>query len=536
MTTEETTASPEVLIIGAGFAGMYMIHRLRELGFAAKAVDAAPEVGGTWYHNRYPGLRCDVESLQYSYTFSEQLRNEWDWSERYPPQSEILAYAKWVADRLDLRRDVMLETRVVSAQWNEMEGRWLIGVEDGRTFTPRFVILATGALSVPRFPAIPGFDSFAGTLVHTASWPDEGVALAGKRVGLIGTGSSGVQVATAVASEVAHLSIFQRTPAYTIPAHNRALTNEDRQYFRDNFAELDAWMRRTSGGIMAGPSKVSGVELSAEERERLLREAWTKGGSFAFTGTFNDTRKNEQSNRYMADFVRDRIRETVKDARTAELLCPQDFIAARRVCVDTGYYEIFNRDNVSLIDVSGDPIAYVTERGIRLTSGKEIDLDILVLATGYDAITGAVLALDLVGRDGLTIRQVWADGPKCYLGLGIAGFPNMFTVTGPGSPSVLSNVLRSIEHHVGWISDCLVAMRDRGARRIEVDAGAQEEWVRHVNEVADETLFTKTRSWYMGSDIPGKPRVFMPYAGGLPRYMATCEKIATEGYTGFAIR
>lgn len=536
MTLNEPDHAPEVFIVGAGFSGMYLLHRLRELGFSAKAVDSASDVGGTWYHNRYPGLRCDVESLQYQYSWSAALRDEWNWSERYPAQPEILAYAKWVADRLDLRRDILLGTKVTGAVWDEATLCWTVTTLCGTTYRPRFLILATGALSVPRYPNIPGLETFDGILAHTADWPAEGVDLEGKRVALIGTGSSGVQVATSIAAKVGHLAVFQRSPAYTIPARNRALSDADRADFRENFATYDTMMNATSGGILNTPPKYSALELSPDTCETMLAEAWVRGGAFAFTATFNDVRLNENANRIVADFVRERIREAVSDPALAEKLCPQDYIGARRVCVDTGYYAIFNRDNVDLVDVSSDAIASFTDTGLCLTSGARHDFDVLILATGYDAMTGAVLALDLRGSGGQTIQQAWEAGPRTYLGLAVAGFPNLFTVTGPGSPSVLSNVLRSIEHHVDWITDCLVTLRKLGANRIEAETDAQEQWVSHVREVAEGTLFTKAESWYMGADIPGKPRVFMPYAGGLPRYRATCEEVARNVYSGFTIK
>lgn len=533
MTTRPNKDALDVLIVGAGFAGMYMLHKMRVCGFVALAVDAAPEIGGTWYQNRYPGLRCDVESLEYSYTFSPDIRNEWNWSERYPPQPEILEYARFVADKLDLRRDIELNSRIVSAHWNEANRRWTVTSQSGQHWTPRWLVMATGCLSVPRFPNIPGTELFEGTLVHTAAWPEAGVEIDGKTIGLIGTGSSGVQVATELAGRARHLSVFQRTPAYTIPARNRALTDEDRRYFREHFPELDAWARTTSGGIMTGPAEASALEVSPEEREAMLWKSWEQGGSFRFTGTFNDVRRNAESNTIVSEFVRKRIRETVKDPRTAELLCPHDYIATRRVCVDTGYYEIFNRDDVSLVDVSSDPVETIAKRGLRLASGVEHELDVLILATGYDAMTGALLAIDIRGEKGVSLQAVWTHGPKTYLGLAVAGFPNLFTITGPGSPSVLSNMLRSIEHHVEWIADCLVALRAEGRERIEATADAQTRWVAHVNETAEKTLFTKAASWYMGADIPGKPKVFMPFAGGLPAYVAACSDVVVRGYDGF---
>jgi cyclohexanone monooxygenase len=535
MPSKHEPSSLDVLIVGAGFSGMYMLQKMRQHGFSARTVDAGPDVGGTWCHNRYPGLRCDVESLEYCYTFSEELRSQWNWSERYPPQSEIHAYARFVTDKLDLRRDIQLNTRIASAEWNEDTALWTVTAENGQLWTARWLVMATGCLSVPRFPNIPGADLFEGALVHTAAWPHGGVKIDGKTVGLIGTGSSGVQVATALAGRAKHLSVFQRTPAYTIPARNRPLTDEDRKYFRDNFAELDAWARTTSGGIMTGPAKVSALEVSPEEREAMLWKSWNEGGSFRFTGTFNDVRKNADSNFLVAEFVRRRIHEIVKDPGKAELLCPHDYIAARRVCVDTGYYEIFNRNDVSLIDVASDPIETITKDGLRLKSGADHKMDVLILATGYDAMTGALRAIDIRGKERLTLKEAWASGPRTYLGLAVAGFPNLFTVTGPGSPSVLSNMLRSIEHHVEWITDCLVAMREKDKLRIEADGNAQDKWVAHVSETAEKTVFSKTASWYMGADIPGKPRVFMPYAGGMPIYVETCREIAERGYEGFKL-
>lgn len=525
--------SPDVLIVGAGFSGLYMIHKMRQNGFSVQAVEAAPDIGGTWYHNRYPGLRCDVESLEYSYSFSQDLRDGWTWTERYPAQPEILRYAHFVADRLDLLRDITLNTRITSAHWDSGTGRWIVTSETGQTWNPRFLVMGTGCLSVPRYPNIPGIADFEGTLVHTADWPEHGVDLDGKTVGLIGTGSSGVQTATDIAERAGQLTVFQRNPAYTIPAQNRPLTAQDHQDFRDNFAELDALARSTSSGLMVPPPQNSAQEVSEQERKDILTQAWNRGGAFRFTGAFNDVRLSETSNTLVCDFVRDRIRDIVRDPATAEALCPQDFIATRRVCVDTGYFEIFNRPDVALVDVAQDPIAAVTKTGVRLASGARHELDVLILATGYDAMTGALLSIDIKGEDGISLRDAWADGPKTYLGLAVSGFPNLFTVTGPGSPSVLSNMLRSIEHHVEWITDCLVTLRDQGKTRIMAEPAAQDDWVTKVNAAADKTLFTKAASWYMGADIPGKPRVFMPYAGGLPAYVAICGAVADQDYVGF---
>lgn len=533
MEKEHRIGSPDVLIVGAGFAGMYALYKMREAGFSTVLLEAAAEVGGTWFHNRYPGLRCDVESLEYQYSWSQDLRNAWSWSERYPSQPEILSYAKWVLDRLNLHDAITFNAKVTTAVWNEDEKRWRVTTEDGRSWAPRFVVLATGALSVPRYPNIPGLETFKGNVFHTADWPQADIDLSGKRVGLIGTGSSGVQVATALASQVAQLSIFQRTAAYTIPARNQKLSEADHTQFRDAFDELDQKARAHGAGLMLDPPILSALDLSQETFERQLWERWHRGGAFQFSGAFTDIRLSEAANRRMADFVRARIRDAVNDPQTAERLCPSGHIGTRRICVDTGYYEIFNRETVALVDVSQDGIATFSDTGLTLESGAEHAFDVLILGTGYDAMTGAVLALDIHGVHSKNIQDAWADGPKSYLGLGVAGFPNLFTITGPGSPSVLTNVLRSIEHHVEWIEDCLTDLRARNATRIEVDAVAEENWGDHVREVAEATLFTKAASWYMGADIPGKPRVFMPYAGGLPRYRQICGKIAEDGYRGF---
>lgn len=525
----------DMMIIGAGFAGMYLLHRLRAAGFAVKAVEAAPEVGGTWYHNRYPGLRCDVESLEYQYSWSDDLRHGWRWSERFSAQPEIMRYAQWVADQLDLRRDILFNARVVAAIWDEAAQVWHATTEAGATLTARNVVFATGALAVPRMPNIPGLESYSGRLIHTADWPKDAVDLAGQRVGLIGTGSSGLQVATALAGKAGRLQVFQRSPAYSIPAQNRALTAADYDAFEGNLAKFDSLAMAHRGGI-ATPLPTSGAQqVGAAELEAELSARWQHGGAFTFLSSFNDIQTDPASNRLVADFVRARIRETVKDPETAEMLVPTYPFATRRTCVDTGYYQIFNRGDVDLVDVSDDPIAAFTEIGLRLASGADYSLDTIILATGYDAMTGAFLAVDVTGRNGLTNRRAWAEGPVNLLGLMIAGFPNLFTVTGPGSPSVLTNVIRSIEYHVDWLTRCFTDLRAQGVGVIEATPQAQADWVAHVNEVANRTLFTKTPSWYCGADIPGKPKVFMPYAGGLPAYRDKAEAMARAGYAGFAL-
>lgn len=523
----------DVLIVGTGFAGIYLLHKMRAAGVTALAVDAAPQLGGTWYLNRYPGCRCDVESLEYCFSFSEELRNGWDWSERYAAQPEILRYCNWAADKLDVRRDMVFNTRIDRAELIADSTHWHVTSEQGTSWTARHLILATGALTIPKMPQIPGIERFEGTVLHTAKWPHAPVDVGDKRVGVIGTGSSGVQVSTALAGMAKHLSVFQRTPSYSVEAKNAPLSDADRAAFRDNFAELDKWALRSKSGLLTGPALGETMDFSPERQQELLWEAWGKGGAFHLTAAFTDTRKDEAANKVLADFVKARIREKIEDPKIADLVCPDDFIGTRRICVDTGYYEIFNQENVSLVDTKADAIVAVTETGLQLASGAHHDLDILVLATGYDAMTGAIAKIDLRGQDGLKIQDAWADGPQTLMGLGVAGFPNLFTVTGPGSPSALTNLVRSIEHHGDWITDAIIHMRDHKIAAMAPTAKAQSDWTAHVADVASKTLFTRTKSWYMGTNIPGKPQVFMAYAGGLPAYRNHCNTEAANGYPGF---
>jgi len=534
--TQKQAEKNDAIVIGAGFAGMYLLHRLREAGFSVFAVEAAPDVGGTWYHNRYPGLRCDVDSLEYQYAWSDELRREWRWSERYSCQTEILKYAQWVADRLDLRRDIHFNTKITSAHWQEGPQDWLLTSVGGVQFNARHVVFATGALSVPRNPDIRGLDLFKGQLLHTARWPIPGPELAGNRVGLIGTGSSGVQIAPKMAEIASHLTVFQRTPAYSVPARNRPLTEQDYAEFLGNLDTFDAKARAHRGGIALDLPTRGVQEVTQTEREATLSKRWQFGGAFPFLASFKDIQTNEQSNEIVSDFVRAKIRETVADQKTAAALIPSYHFATRRTCVDTGYFEMYNKANVTLVDVSTDPIAEFTQSGIALASGEHHDLDAVILATGYDAMTGAFLSIDVKGRGGLTNHEAWAGGPETYLGLTVAGFPNLFLMTGPGSPSVLSNVIRSIEQHVDWVTKCLIDLRKQGVATIEATPQAQENWVTHVNEVAQATLYVKTSSWYSGADIPGKPKVFAPYAGGLPQYRDKVEGVAREGYVGFSLK
>ena len=525
----------DAVVVGAGFAGLYILHRLRVLGLSAQGFEAGSGVGGTWYWNRYPGARCDVESLQYSFSFDEALQQEWEWSERYPSQAEILRYLEHVAERFDLVRDIALDTRVTAAHWDDRTGRWLVATDRGDRVSARFLIMATGALSAARKPEIAGLESLRGRWYHTGDWPHEKVDFTGQRVGVIGTGSSGIQTIPAVAEEAAEVVVFQRTPNFTIPAWNRPLEPEQQRAWKERYAEMRAKARATRSGILYEYSTRGAFEVDEAEREAEFERRWARGGA-NFTHAFNDLFVNIEANDQAAEFVRNRIRTLVRDPTVAAKLMPTDHpIGTKRICVDTDYYVTFNRPNVSLVDVREEPIEAVTPDGIR-TRAREYALDSIVFATGYDAVTGALMRIDLVGRDGLRIQDQWAHGPTSYLGLMVAGFPNLFTITGPGSPSILTNVVVSIEHHVEWIADCLAHMAKRGLSRIEPTAEAEAGWVAEVAKVASGTLFPRANSWYMGANIPGKPRVFLPYVGGFGKYTEICDELVRAGYSGFAMR
>ena len=524
-----TAQDLDVVVVGAGFGGLYMAHRLRGLGLKALGFEAGGDVGGTWYWNRYPGARCDIPSLFYSYTWSPDLQKEWQWTEKYAAQPEILRYAQTVADRFDLKKDFVFETRVTSAHWDDADGTWTVTTDRGDSVRARFCIMATGCLSVPRAPKINGEETFAGPTYHTGTWPHEPVSFAGKRVAVIGTGSSAIQSIPQIAAEAAHVHVFQRTPNFSVPARNTPLTEQDIQTFWDQYPAYRAMVLEGTGGIAGGSPFKS---LTAEQQRARFEELWNIGGA-GYLGALADLLTNPVANDAAADFVRQKIRETVKDPKTAEALIPDDHpIGAKRICVDINYYETYNRENVTLVNLRETPIEAITPTDVK-TTGEAYEVDAIVFATGFDAMTGALLNIDIRGTNGQALRDVWAEGPKSYLGLQVAGFPNLFTITGPGSPSVLSNMISSCEQHVDWISDLLAWMGEHQARRIEADPTAQEDWARHVNESADKTLFTTANSWDMGANIPGKPRVFMPYVGG--HYRQICNEVAAEGYRGFRL-
>ena len=523
----------DAVVIGAGFAGLYMLYKLRQLGLKAQAFETGDGVGGTWYWNRYPGARCDVESMQYSYSFSEELQQEWEWTERYPKQAEILRYVNHVADRFDLRSNIALKTRVASAIYNDADSQWTVQTDQGDKVTARFLISAAGCLSAARVPDIPGLADFKGRQYHTGNWPHEPVDFTGQRVGIIGTGSSGIQSIPAIASQAEQVVVFQRTPNFSIPAWNRPLPSDEQLAWKANYAEHRKKAKTTRSGILYDYSLYASADVSAEERQSEYQRRWAKGGA-NFTHAYNDIYSNKAANDDAAEFVRNKIRSTVKDTKTADLLAPTDHaIGTKRICVDTDYYETFNQPNVSLVDLRATPIEAIVPAGIKTKAGIHA-LDSIVFATGYDAVTGALDRIDIRGNQGLALKEKWSGGPRTYLGLMVAGFPNFFLITGPGSPSVLTNVIMAIEQHVEWIADCLTHMRSHNMTVAEPQAKAEEDWVAHVNEVASKTLFTGTTSWYMGANIPGKPRVFLPYIGGLGAYTIICDQVVATGYRGFS--
>ncbi len=526
----EANIDCDVVVVGAGFGGLYALHKLRESGLSVRGLEAAPDVGGTWYWNRYPGARCDVPSLFYSYSWSPELRREWRWTNRYAGQDEILRYAQFAAERLDLRKLIQFDTRVAGATFDEKTERWIVETDRGSRLRARFVIMATGGLSVPNTPDIPGVADFKGEIFHTARWPQEPVSFEGKRVGIIGTGSSGIQAIPAIAETARQLVVFQRTPNFSVPAHNRPLTDEDHKSFDDGLDAYLASLEQSDFGRV--PPTAFAAEVPPRDVQwKHYEKLWQDGGSGGFLKAFPNILTHPEVNEVAADFVRQKIRETVKDPKTAAALSPSGYpFGVKRLCVDTDYFKTYNRPNVELVNLRDEPIKKITADAVD-TSSRHFELDALVFATGFDAVTGALLAVDIRGRDGATLKDAWSEGPKAYLGLTVKGFPNLFTITGPGSPSVIGNVITNCEYHVDWIAECLTHMRRRNLGTIEPDGEAQDAWVAHVAEVADRTLFPKANSWYLGVNIPGKPRVFMPYIG--EGYRTTCKEIVADGYRGF---
>jgi len=530
-TAAETT---DVVVVGAGFAGLYMLHRLRGLGVRAVVFEAGDDVGGTWYWNRYPGARVDVECVNYSFSFSSELEQDYPWGERYAPQPEILKYARHVADRFNLRRDIRFGARVTAARYDEPSTTWRVQTNRGDDVTARHVVMATGCLSASKMPEIPGTETFRGQSYHTAHWPHTGVDFSGLRVGLIGTGSSGVQSIPVIAGQAADLTVFQRTPAYSLPARNRPLRPGELEGVQAQYGEWRAAQRKSGFGVATPTPTKSALEVSDEELNETLEAAWESGSLTNLLTCYTDTAVSQEANDRVRGFIHDKIKQIVKDPQTAQDLCPTYPVGTKRPCLDTSYFETYNRDTVHLVNLRRTPLVEVTERGIR-TSDREFEFDAIVYATGFDAMTGALTRVDIRGKDGVSLKDEWQAGPRTYLGIASAGFPNLFMITGPGSPSVLTNMMMSIEQHVDWVTDAIVHLNEAGLNAIEPTRQAQDAWVDHVNEIASYTLFPKANSWYMGANVPGKTRVFMPYAGGLDVYRVKCADVAANDYEGFTL-
>jgi cyclohexanone monooxygenase len=525
----------DAVIVGAGLAGLYQLYRLREVGVSTRVIEAADDVGGTWYWNRYPGARCDVESMSYSYSFSPELEQEWSWTEKYPTQPEILRYLNHVADRFDLRPHITFGTRVTAARYDEGSARWTVTTDSGTQLTARFVIMATGCLSASKLPEIPGLDTYRGRTHQTAHWGKDEVRFDGLRVGVIGTGSSGIQCIPIIAEQAAQLTVFQRTPNFSMPARNRPLSAVEIADMKANYPAWREAQRASRTGIPREVATDFALDTPEEERNARYQAGWEKGDLVSITGSFVDLLIDPAANETAAEFIRAKIRAVVADPEVAETLTPRTFpFGTKRPCLDTGYYEAFNRPNVRLVDLRRTPLVEFTEAGVR-TSTEHFALDAIVLATGFDALTGALSAIDIRGRGGVTLTSRWADGPRNFLGVAMAGFPNLFTVTGPLSPSVLTNMVVSIEQHVDWITDCITYLRDNGYISVEAMTESEDAWVDHVAEVGAFTLFPRADSWYMGANVPGKARVFLPYVGGMPEFRQKCDDVASSGYEGFTL-
>ena len=523
----------DVVVVGAGMAGLYLLHKLRSAGFSAIALETGADVGGTWYWNRYPGARCDIESLDYSYSFDPELEKEWQWSERYATQPEILRYLQFVADRYDLRRDIQFSTKVERADWDEGASKWKVTTTSAECFSSQFYVMATGCLSLPKEPDVPGVNRFRGSTYFTNAWPHAGVDFTGQRVAVIGTGSSGIQSIPLIAKEASQITVFQRTANYAAPANNGPVREEHLQKLeadRATYREAARWSR---AGVPLPRGEEPFFTVEPEERQRRLEAGFAIGDLLTINTSFSDLVSNQAANDTVADFFRDKVRAKVNDPQTAEDLCAKDFpLFTKRLCLETNYFETFNLPHSKLVNLRRTPIKSITESGIDTTE-ESMEFDSLVFATGFDAMTGAIVAVDIRGRDGVELKDVWEDGPKTYLGLNVHGFPNFFTVTGPGSPSVLSNMVVSIEQHVNWITSTIEHLRSEGLQTIEATPAAQEGWITHVNDFANLTLYPVANSWYMGANVPGKPRVFLPYIGGVDTYRQACNEVVEQDYLGF---
>jgi cation diffusion facilitator CzcD-associated flavoprotein CzcO len=522
----------DVVVVGAGFGGLYALHKFRSEGLSVRVFESAPDVGGTWYFNRYPGARCDVESVDYCYSFSDELQQEWTWTEKYATQSEILSYINWVVEKLDLRRDITFSTRVISAVLDELTLRWTVTTDTGEVVEARFVVMATGPLSAAMTPDIAGLEVFGGETYHTAHWPRDSVDFTGKRVAVIGTGSSGIQSIPIIAEQARQLYVFQRTPNYSVPAGNRPLSADEIAHIKTNYAERRRMSWLSGGGSPHVPHPKLTMEATPEERQAAFEERWQLGGVL-FSKTFRDQMISMEANDEARRFYEHKIRAVIDDPEVAELLIPDDHpIGTKRICTDTNYFQTFNRPNVTLVSVRKTPIESIDETGIN-TAETHYDIDALVLATGFDAMTGALAKIDIIGRHGEKLSDDWANGPRTYLGLGIDGFPNLFLISGPGSPAVLANMVLHAEAHVNWIADAIRYLDGHDWAAMEPTVDAVDNWIAECAQRAEATLFTKANSWYMGANVPGKPRTFMLFIGGFGVYLGICNEVAAAGYKGF---
>ena len=526
----ETTV--DAVIVGAGFSGLYLLHRFRKLGLTTRVLERGGGVGGTWYWNRYPGARCDVESMQYSYSFDAELQQEWHWPEKFSAQPDILAYANHVADRFDLRKDIDFDVEVKAAHFNETTRRWRIETDKKDKITAQFFVMATGCISTAQTPNIEGLDNYQGNTYHTGNWPHEKIDFTGHRIAVIGTGSSGIQAIPVLAEEAAHVTVFQRTPNYSIPSQNEPMTSDYEASWKEKYPTLREEMRYTGHGSIKDLNDKSAMSVDEEERQETYKKRWAIGGA-GFLTSFNDLLFSQESNDTASEFVRNQIRRIVKNPETAELLAPKTYpIGTKRICIDSGYFQTYNRENVDLVDISEKPIQRITREGL-IVNGREFEFDSIVFATGFDAMTGTLFNVDIRGRNDLALKEKWYAGPRTYLGLMSEAFPNLFMITGPGSPSVKSNMLVSIEQHVDFVTESIIYMREHGLELMEPDVAAEDDWVDHVQEAANKTLFPRANSWYMGANIPGKPRLFMPYIGGVGTYRRICEEVVADNYEGF---
>ena len=525
----------DAVVIGAGFAGLRALYRLRGMGKKVAVLEAGAGVGGVWYHNGYPGARCDVESYDYSYSFSPELEQEWRWTERYATQPEILKYINHVADRFDLRKDIQFNTRMAQARYDEQAARWTVTAENGQTWSSQFLVMCVGQLSTTKAPSYPGQAAFQGEVIHSGVWPKHPVDFAGKRVAIIGTGSSGMQMTPIIAKQAEHLTVFQRTANFSIPASNAPVSDEEDRQVKANYRTRreQAWNSPTGLGFK--PNKQSALDVAPEEREAVYEAAWSRLG-YGFALCYHDILLSKAANDTAADFIRRKIGAVINDPVVRDKLVPKGHpFAARRPSVDSGYFQAFNRDNVELADLRESPIVEFMPEGIR-TTAKSHSLDTIIFATGFDAFTGSLLKPDILGRGAITLREKWAAGPVTQLGVGVSDFPNMLIVVGPGSPSLLSNVMVSTEEQIDWLADLIRHMESRKLVEFEAEPQAEQRWVAHVNERAKETLYLSADSYYNGAEIPGKPRVFMPYSGGVRGYRRILHQCAQDGYSGFTLR